>query len=845
MPSQSRSRDRYGRDRERDRSRVQSRRRYHEDDYDEGDEDFEDSPRDRRYRREGYRRARAGSRAYDSYDDYDGDHRKDVNVYDRSAEDSRRYRSDTEGRRQRPRATASPTASPRKRERTRDRDSDHRRRRTDEEDDSSPAPRAHRDRRSRTRDAERSRGLEEDEEAREAARKHRRREREREREKRTTATSKHQSAESSNSSAGLLKADALARLREQYEEEDRRQQRQAEKDAKAERKRRRKRPVVAEQSRTLEPFPDHVPRGQSKGRIVSGAYLEEGRSPEMEVRLRGGGRGPPTEQTWEKLSDDPDARPPFWKRKKWWWIGGAIAVVLVIVIIVVAVVVSKNDDGGGSSDSSTEPSDSSNTDLDGISRDSIPESAQGTVLDPWTWYDTTDFNLTYTSETVGGLSVMGLNSTWDDSARANDNVPPLNKPFPYGTLPIRGVNIGGWLSLEPWITPSLFRGYSDDVIDEYTLSQQLGDSAAETIEKHYATFITEQDFADIRDAGLDHVRIPFSYWAVSPIDGEPYVPKISWRYLLRAIEYCRKYGLRVKLDPHGLPGSQNGFNHSGKQGSINWLNGDDGDANAQRSLDFHDKVSKFFSQDRYKNVVAIYGLANEPYMLSLDIQKVLNWTSTATELVQKNGISAWVAFHDGFLNLSKWKSMLKSGPSELLLDTHQYTIFNTAQIVLNHTAKVNLVCNDWHAMIGEINTTSAGWGPTICGEWSQADTDCAENLNNIGRGTRWEGTYESNDDTQYCPTADSAPSCSCRSANADPSDYSDDYKTFLQTYAEAQMSAFETAMGWFYWTWHAEFAPQWSYKTGWQNGYMPSKAYSPSFRCGDEVPSFGTLAENY
>jgi glucan 1,3-beta-glucosidase len=304
---------------------------------------------------------------------------------------------------------------------------------------------------------------------------------------------------------------------------------------------------------------------------------------------------------------------------------------------------------------------------------------------------------------------MGLNSTWDDSARANDNVPPLNKPFPYGTLPIRGVNIGGWLSLEPWITPSLFRGYSDDVIDEYTLSQQLGDSAAETIEKHYATFITEQDFADIRDAGLDHVRIPFSYWAVSPIDGEPYVPKISWRYLLRAIEYCRKYGLRVKLDPHGLPGSQNGFNHSGKQGSINWLNGDDGDANAQRSLDFHDKVSKFFSQDRYKNVVAIYGLANEPYMLSLDIQKVLNWTSTATELVQKNGISAWVAFHDGFLNLSKWKSMLKSGPSELLLDTHQYTIFNTAQIVLNHTAKVNLVCNDWHAMIGEINTTSAGY----------------------------------------------------------------------------------------------------------------------------------------
>ncbi|KAL2816232.1 glycoside hydrolase superfamily [Aspergillus cavernicola] len=827
MPSQSRSRDRYGRDRERDHSRVQPRRRYHEDDYDDDDEDFEDSPRDRRYRRDGYRRTRANSRAYESNDD-----------------DTPRYRSDTERRRERTRVQPPSSTSPRKRERTRDRDGGHRRR-TADDDGGSPAPRAHRDRGSRTRDAGRNRDLE-GEESEDVARRHRHREREREREKRAP-TSKHQSTESSHSTAGLLSADALARLGAHYEDEDRQDKRQAEKDAKAERKRRRKRPVVEEQMRTLEPFPNQVPRGQSKGRIVSGAYLEEGRSPEMEVRLRGGGRGPPTEKRLEKESDDPDARPPFWKRKKWWWIGGAIAVVLLIIIIVVAVVVSKNKDNDSDSDSSDSSSDSTNSNLDGISRDSIPESAQGTVLDPFTWYETTDFNVTYTSETVGGLSIMGLNSTWDDSAQANDNVPPLNKAFPYGSQPIRGVNLGGWLSLEPWITPSMFDGYSSDVIDEYTLTEQLGDSAASTLEKHYANFITEQDFVDIRDAGLDHLRIQFSYWAVDPIDGEPYVPKISWRYLLRAIEYCRKYGLRVNLDPHGIQGSQNGFSHSGRQGSINWLNGDDGDKNAQLSLDFHQKVSKFFSQDRYKNVVTIYGLANEPYMLSLDIEKVLNWTTKAAELVQDNGITAYVAFHDGFLNLSKWKSMLKNGPAGLLLDTHQYTIFNTAQIVLNHTAKVNLVCNDWYAMIGEINTTSAGWGPTICGEFSQADTDCATNLNNVGRGTRWEGTYFESDSTKYCPTADTdnAPACSCLSANADPADYSDDYKTFLQTYAEAQMSAFETGLGWFYWTWVTESAPQWSYKTGWKNGFMPNKAYSPSFKCGDEMPSFGTLAENF
>ncbi|KAL4927046.1 putative exo-beta-1,3-glucanase [Aspergillus undulatus] len=827
MPSQSRSRDRYGRDHDRDRSRVQSRRRYQEDESDS--EDFEDSPRDRRYRRGGYRRTRGVSRDYDSYDNYEIERRDDE--------------------RRRERARASPATSPRKRERTRDRDGGHRRRRTD--DEASPAPGAHRERGSRTRDAGRNRDRNLEDEELAEARRHRRRERERERERRS-ATFKHQSTESSGSAAGLLNADALAKLRAQHEEQDRLEQRQAEKDAKAERKRRRKRAAVEGRMQTLEPFPDEVPRGQSKGRIVSGAYLEEGRAA-GEVRLRGGGRGLPTEKHWEEDSAGSAAKPPFWKRRRWWWIG-ALAVIAIIIIIVVAVVVSKNKNSG--SDSASDSSGSSESSgggdtsaLDGLDRDSIPKSAQGTVLDPWTWYETTDFNVTYTSETVGGLSIMGLNSTWDDSARPNENVPPLNKPFPYGSQPIRGVNIGGLLYLEPWITPSFFEGYSSDVIDEYTLSKQLGDKTAAKLEKHYATFITEQDFKDIRDAGLDHVRIPFNYWAATPIDGEPYVPRIAWRYLLRAIEYCRKYGLRVKLDPHGLPGSQNGFNHSGRQGAINWLNGDDGDKNAQLSLDFHDKISKFFAQDRYKNIVAIYGLANEPYMLSLDIEKVLNWTIKATEMVQKNGITAFVALHDGFLNLSKWKTMLKNGPSNnMVLDTHQYTIFNTAQIVLNHTAKVNLVCNDWHAMIGEINTTSAGWGPTICGEWSQADTDCATNLNNVGRGTRWEGTYFGEEDTtQYCPTADqdNAPACSCQSANADPADYSDDYKKFLQTYAEAQMSAFETAQGWFYWTWATESASQWSYRDGWKNGYMPAKAYAPEFKCGDELPSFGNLAEYY
>jgi glucan 1,3-beta-glucosidase len=303
---------------------------------------------------------------------------------------------------------------------------------------------------------------------------------------------------------------------------------------------------------------------------------------------------------------------------------------------------------------------------------------------------------------------MGLNSSWDDSARANANVPPLNQKFPYGSQPIRGVNLGGWLSIEPFITPSLFAGYSSSVIDEWTLTQQLGSAAATTIEKHYATFISESDIAEIKDAGIDHVRIPYSYWAVKTYDGDPYVAKISWRYLLRAIEYCRKYGIRVKLDLHGLPGSQNGWNHSGHQGKVDWIEGTNGALNRKRSLEIHDQLSQFFAQDRYKNIVTIYGLANEPLMLSLPVEKVLNWTQEAAELVRKNGVEAAIVLHDGFLNLDKWDNMFKDHPDNMYLDTHQYTTFNTGEIVLNHTAKIEIICNSWYSMIQNINSTSTG-----------------------------------------------------------------------------------------------------------------------------------------
>ena len=125
--------------------------------------------------------------------------------------------------------------------------------------------------------------------------------------------------------------------------------------------------------------------------------------------------------------------------------------------------------------------------------------------------------------------------------------------FDYNSDKVRGVNLGGWFVLEPWITPSLFDEWSQSqtVKDEYTFCQVLGKGEAyNRLSNHWNTWITQSDFNQIAQAGLNHVRIPIGYWAVAPLDGEPYVQG-QLQVLDQAIGWARNSGLRVMLDLHG------------------------------------------------------------------------------------------------------------------------------------------------------------------------------------------------------------------------------------------------------------------------------------------------------
>lgn len=68
----------------------------------------------------------------------------------------------------------------------------------------------------------------------------------------------------------------------------------------------------------------------------------------------------------------------------------------------------------------------------------------------------------------------------------------------------------------------------------------------------------ESDFQQIKSLGLNHVRLPVGFWSIVGNSSEPY-PVGAYPYVKKAVDWAKKYGLRVIIDIHGAPGSQNGY----------------------------------------------------------------------------------------------------------------------------------------------------------------------------------------------------------------------------------------------------------------------------------------------
>lgn len=543
------------------------------------------------------------------------------------------------------------------------------------------------------------------------------------------------------------------------------------------------------------------------------------------------------------------------KKRKWAICGGILATLLVLGLIagLLGGLLTRKKSSSTSTSTSNPPSSgnsnpsvttSAASSSSSATSASIPRATTGIAGSTVLFTDGSSH--TYVNPYGGNWAADDANP-WLNEARPNSWTPKLSDPWDW-TQPIKGVNLGGWFVTEPFIVPSLYEKYANGsggtAVDEYTLSQNMGSDLASVMEDHYKTFITEQDFMDIAAAGLNWVRIPFAYWAIETWAGEPYLEKVSWTYILQALQWARKYGLRVNFDFHSVPGSQNGWNHSGRLGQINWLYGVMGVANAQRSLDYVRFLTEFISQPEWTNVIQMFGVINEPRGAIIGQANIGSFYLETHDMIRGitgygEGHGPWISVHEAFLGPQAWYGFLQgggTGPDRMSLDLHQYTCFQDQnQGDLDTLSK--LPCQ-WFA--GSYNQTVNNWGAVSNGEFSAAINDCGLWVNGVGLGSRYDGSFSG-----YAGKALGT----CDYWN-DPTGWN---ATTIAGIRNTVLAATDALQSYFWWTWtignstqfNHPVNPFWDYKLGLEMGYVPTDPRVAQGYCVNSVGVSPTPTTGY
>ena len=115
---------------------------------------------------------------------------------------------------------------------------------------------------------------------------------------------------------------------------------------------------------------------------------------------------------------------------------------------------------------------------------------------------------------------------------------------------LRGVNTGGWLLMEGYIM-------GGRNIPEHRFKQSLarahGSQSVNEFEGSFRkTFITEDDFRQIKSWQLNCVRVPFHY-RIFEDDASPFIYKQEGvQYFKKILKWARKYSLYILFDMHAV-----------------------------------------------------------------------------------------------------------------------------------------------------------------------------------------------------------------------------------------------------------------------------------------------------
>ncbi len=353
---------------------------------------------------------------------------------------------------------------------------------------------------------------------------------------------------------------------------------------------------------------------------------------------------------------------------------------------------------------------------------------------------------------------------------------------------VKGVNLGNWLVLEKWMSPALFDGTTAE--DEYYLPTQLSKEVYEArIKIHRAEYITERDFVRIKAMGLNTVRIPVPYFIFG--DRPPFIGCID--ELDKAFNWAERYDLQILIDLHTAPDSQNGFDNGGISGVCKWSKQPD-------EVEFVLNVLERLAQ-RYKDRKGLWGIEviNEPILDNMweivnvperypaaDPKKAEGSGPNTMEFLRRFYLDAYdrlrkhlpeekyIVIHDAF-KLHAWKDFMQEEKyKNVVLDTHQYLMFaemdGCEQTIEGYE---NYIKEHYEDEIRKMQQ----YFPVICGEW------CLFNSLAVGCDTRGGRSVLNGQEGM------SAENVSLEQK-----------KKIYQAVAKAQLAAWNTGSGYFYWS---------------------------------------------
>ncbi|ODV84451.1 glycoside hydrolase family 5 protein [[Candida] arabinofermentans NRRL YB-2248] len=393
--------------------------------------------------------------------------------------------------------------------------------------------------------------------------------------------------------------------------------------------------------------------------------------------------------------------------------------------------------------------------------------------------------------------------------------------FNYSTEKVYGVNLGGWMVTEPYVTPSLYWAASPDgseakvPVDEYHYCELLGTQECHTrLKKHWETWIVEDDFKQIKKWGFNTVRFPIGYWAFAHLSTDPYCFGAE-DYLEKAIEWSRKNGLKLWIDLHGAPGSQNGFDNSGLRDHLDWL---ETKAYTDLTLEIMYYIVEKYGGDEYFDVISGIQILNEPLGSSLNMKDLLTFYEKTYAQSRALGTTNNLIYHDAFMSAHYWDNRLSGDVSletnftiyrntnnltgntdstyyngtyqNVIIDHHRYEVFDISQLSMTIEGHIQ----DLKTLITTFLNEKK---PCVIGEWSAALTDCAFWLNGVGRGARYDGTFKATSKIGECTYSNDASKMTLKN------------KQETRHLIEAQLDLFNQTSGFIFWCYKTESAIEW------------------------------------